>query len=322
MRRIVDAARRFNDWSRHAEARHPARWSVVFPLTFVTIDAAFGQLPSPWIVAVAFYVGLAIVLSGLQMYLWRPGGMKRNRYERWLELQRDPQVYRPGEFAAGWYLDVSRRHDVRYWDGTAWTAWVADGGDAFIDDGSPENVAPRPMPGKSNRTGPAIPLLLGMVTGSLLGSGLLIAAFAFPHPMTILFGDFGSSEQLGGIWLLTAGAIVVGVAMSIGFGWRARVRLYPLESTPTTRSESKAATFRRSLGPTIGIAAIAAWPTWIQGWPAMFGLGVLAGLVAVALLAAIYMVKVSTVERREHAELRAGGVLAALRGAFAAPTAP
>ena len=34
---------------------------------------------------------------------------------------------------AGWYADPSGRHEYRYWDGTYWTAGVADGGITAAD---------------------------------------------------------------------------------------------------------------------------------------------------------------------------------------------
>lgn len=35
--------------------------------------------------------------------------------------------------APAWYPDPCSRHESRYWDGTAWTDHVADGGDASVD---------------------------------------------------------------------------------------------------------------------------------------------------------------------------------------------
>ena len=39
----------------------------------------------------------------------------------------------PPRVPAGWYTDPSARHERRYWDGTAWTAHVADAGIAATD---------------------------------------------------------------------------------------------------------------------------------------------------------------------------------------------
>lgn len=40
----------------------------------------------------------------------------------------------PGSPAPGWYPDPSRRHRLRYWDGSGWTAHVSDGGVLGVDD--------------------------------------------------------------------------------------------------------------------------------------------------------------------------------------------
>lgn len=50
----------------------------------------------------------------------------------------------PGIQSSGWYPDPSRRHQHRYWDGAAWTAHVADGGVAGIDE--PNRPAPPVSP--------------------------------------------------------------------------------------------------------------------------------------------------------------------------------
>src|SRR6476469_1110962 len=39
----------------------------------------------------------------------------------------------PPRVPAGWYADPSARHERRYWDGTDWTAHVADGGVTATD---------------------------------------------------------------------------------------------------------------------------------------------------------------------------------------------
>ncbi|MCB9379726.1 MAG: DUF2510 domain-containing protein [Acidimicrobiaceae bacterium] len=32
---------------------------------------------------------------------------------------------------AGWFADPHGRHELRYWDGGAWTDWVADAGEQY-----------------------------------------------------------------------------------------------------------------------------------------------------------------------------------------------
>ncbi|MBE0418117.1 MAG: DUF2510 domain-containing protein [Coriobacteriia bacterium] len=45
--------------------------------------------------------------------------------------------------APGWYEDPSRRHASRYWDGAAWSEWVADGDRRSVD---PLLSTPAPIP--------------------------------------------------------------------------------------------------------------------------------------------------------------------------------
>ena len=40
----------------------------------------------------------------------------------------------PGTPSSGWYTDPSGRHQLRYWDGSVWTAHVSNGGVAGVDD--------------------------------------------------------------------------------------------------------------------------------------------------------------------------------------------
>jgi uncharacterized RDD family membrane protein YckC len=39
----------------------------------------------------------------------------------------------PGSTPLGWYPDPSRRHELRFWDGSAWTAQVSNGGVVGVD---------------------------------------------------------------------------------------------------------------------------------------------------------------------------------------------
>src|SRR5688500_8455503 len=50
--------------------------------------------------------------------------------------------------AAGWQPDPFGRHEVRYWDGSAWTAHVSDAGVTSTDEPvpSPEGAPPPPPP--------------------------------------------------------------------------------------------------------------------------------------------------------------------------------
>jgi hypothetical protein len=50
-----------------------------------------------------------------------------------------------GLAAAAWYRDPSGRHELRYWDGTAWTDHVADGGQTAVDDGDVPETGSEPV---------------------------------------------------------------------------------------------------------------------------------------------------------------------------------
>ena len=47
---------------------------------------------------------------------------------------------------AGWQADPFGRHELRYWDGAAWTAHVSDGGTTSTDEPVPSEGAPPPPP--------------------------------------------------------------------------------------------------------------------------------------------------------------------------------
>jgi hypothetical protein len=44
----------------------------------------------------------------------------------------------------GWHNDPSRRHELRWWDGSAWSPYVADGGVVALDEVVPPAPPPRP----------------------------------------------------------------------------------------------------------------------------------------------------------------------------------
>ncbi len=47
--------------------------------------------------------------------------------------------------AAAWYADPSGGHELRYWDGVAWTDHVADGGQTSVDDGDVPETGSEPV---------------------------------------------------------------------------------------------------------------------------------------------------------------------------------
>ncbi len=66
------------------------------------------------------------------------------------------QTPQPSTVVSNWYPDPSGRHEVRYWDGEAWTGHVADGGvpaeDPLPAGGTPPSV---PTLGYGAQSGPA-----------------------------------------------------------------------------------------------------------------------------------------------------------------------
>jgi uncharacterized RDD family membrane protein YckC len=52
----------------------------------------------------------------------------------------------PGSTPLGWYPDPSRRHELRFWDGSAWTAHVANRGVVGVDDPNRPAAPPVPAP--------------------------------------------------------------------------------------------------------------------------------------------------------------------------------
>jgi putative membrane protein len=54
-----------------------------------------------------------------------------------IALLQEPSTATPGAIAAaGWFPDPAGRHQMRYWDGTTWTAHVQDGGVSAVDAGA------------------------------------------------------------------------------------------------------------------------------------------------------------------------------------------
>ena len=51
---------------------------------------------------------------------------------------------------AGWFADPGRRHEYRYYDGSAWADWVSDSGVVAVESLPapvvPEPQAPLPLP--------------------------------------------------------------------------------------------------------------------------------------------------------------------------------
>jgi hypothetical protein len=311
MNRMADRLRRFNDWGRHNEARHPMRWgaanALAISVTWSLLSLhTFGWLVLPWT------TGYAILMAAWYRYLWRPGGLRRNRYERWL-VRRHEQA-----LATGWYTDPTGRHRVRYMHQTRWTRWVADGDEAFVDRGA---IGSDYAGAAAVRARRAVPLLLGFAAGGLIGAGLIVVALMFPHTHAIGIISEDNTHPVGSRWwaigvvlvLVTAARALVTVRVHLDVATQG-------SGTEPGRSFERARAFGYSFVPMLGIATGVAWATWIQNgllfpFP-IFSFVALAACVGVSLIGGIFAVKVARFERSGRATLRSRGLFPALRGAF------
>ena len=216
-----------------------------------------------------------------------------------------------GPLAPGWFGDPSRRNRFRYWAGEHRTARVADGEEPRI-----ESSWGLPVGTRSTGTQPASPLLWGIMVGGLLGAVAVVSALAFPHSLALPGGRIGSSEQLGGIWYLIGAAVVVGIlASGIVIVRNPPSVVAAASNTPQADDRTCGRALVLSCAPSLAIGLVAAGPTWIQGWPAIFACAVLATLVCSVVTATSQVLRLSYLERL-NGPLRTQGWLSAIRGNF------
>ncbi len=98
---------------------------------------------------------------------------------------------------AGWFADPSERHDVRYWDGSRWTADVSDRGDQSSDTDVEVGWSP---PGSARR---------------LANRSLLVVCVGIPVATVALVG-----------WSLAIGTTTLGEGSQ--YGWVAFAKNLPL----------------------------------------------------------------------------------------------
>jgi hypothetical protein len=126
------------------------------------------------------------------------------------------------EMRPGWYVDPSRRHEGRYWDGTSWTVAVLDDGIQGVDsstaasssaaDGSEASAAGRATSsrwGTSPRSRWSV--VLAIVGVLVVGFGALVLFHAVGG---------GSSSDGPGASALNACSVAVKVANEYGAGKR------------------------------------------------------------------------------------------------------
>ena len=316
MSRTVAALRRFGCATAHWEAAHPVLWGALYPVAFFAIWAAFGLVDGYWVPIGGMFIGLAAVHAIWWKYLWRPGGRKRVRYERWLEREQDRTA------STGWYADPTRRHRVRYMHMAKWTKWVADEGGTFADRGAVRldfmgSAAP------SVRSHTAIPLLTGFIVSGSLGIGMIVAALRFPHKNAWAFISADNTHPVAGTWWVIGAVIVVITALTA-------LRYVPAQPQVSTEehaavpahSYDRIRAFGYSFVPTFALAALAAWATWIQVWflpySPILPFAALAAFTSLTLAACVCARRVARVEHATRSTLRSRGFLPPLRGAYIA----
>ena len=101
---------------RHAvKVYWPAYWFIPSNVAEVSVDAPQGQVAQ-----LRYHVNWLFFL---------PGSMEQTGVRTFVQQQPTavPQT------AAGWHPDPAGKHELRYWDGSAWTDDVSDGGVAAKD---------------------------------------------------------------------------------------------------------------------------------------------------------------------------------------------
>ena len=76
---------------------------------------------------------IGLVAGGAVLIVWSLFMLRRGRVDHLVQGQRDVVRDRLGFAHADWRRDPSGRHELRYFDGAAWTAYVADAGVQALD---------------------------------------------------------------------------------------------------------------------------------------------------------------------------------------------
>ncbi len=122
-----------------------------------------------------------------------------------------------------WLPDPSGRHELRWWDGGAWTEHVSDGGVAGTDEPGGDEIPPPPPPAAPDPGAPR--QRSGRATAALVLG--IVGILVFPvvcSTLAIIFGalalrDIGDSDAISGRkmawWGLGLGiaGLVVGIAL-------------------------------------------------------------------------------------------------------------
>lgn len=141
---------------------------------------------------------------------------------------------------AGWYPDPLGRYDLRYHNGTTWTADVAVDGRRAVD---PAGVSPSPVPGwgpapPQPRNGSAVASMVCGIVAAALGwipfvafamvalAIVAIALGAHGRRRARELGGSGSSQAIAGIWTGAAGLVLAGLGIALTFLFNAAYDRY------------------------------------------------------------------------------------------------
>jgi hypothetical protein len=96
----------------------------------------------------------------------------------------------------GWYADPLRRFELRYYNGSAWTADVSNGGDRFVDPNGIEvgpggTVATARTAGDSTNTPATAAMVLGIIAITIAWLPFIVVFGAIAAVLALAFGTVG-----------------------------------------------------------------------------------------------------------------------------------
>jgi len=137
----------------------------------------------------------------------------------------------PTQTAPGWYPDPSGRHQIRYWDGVAWTDHVADNGVQGHDPPGGPPQAPRMGTSGTRPTRTTLDAVTIAANAAIIGLGVLLFADSFLDWLG-LSATFGGTtySSTANAWTFTLPtlAVVVGVLAAVP----AIIRLCGIDVSP------------------------------------------------------------------------------------------
>lgn len=135
-----------------------------------------------------------------------------------------------------WYPDPAQAGRLRYWDGSAWTAWVSQDGETRSDPASPASFPP-PAPDQAGAIRAASRRGRGLVGDAprsadmVVRAGIGLAAIAGVVAVTSvgkviaaqerpLFGSSGTAVEVeAGVWTAAAAAVALALCAALPWLW-------------------------------------------------------------------------------------------------------